>query len=121
MTRSPVTKNALRFEDPFRRWIKENARILATVWPDVLKYGLFIVASTYTTTEARTNIMQANSHKVTVGFNAGFTPVGEIAPSTTWHTSSADSGWITTIADKVGLESKILNTRSHRPSRMTRR
>lgn len=101
LTSSPVIKESLYHEEPFKQWVKHNARIIATVWPDVLTHGLYIVTSTHSTAEARMNILRSNTHRVAVGFNVGFTPVGEIAPTGTWYTASADSGWITVKADKV--------------------
>ena len=82
LTSPPVTKDSLRHEESFKRWVKNNARIIATVWPDVREHGLFIVTSTHSTTEALLNILGSKSQTVSVGFNAGFVPIGEIAPST---------------------------------------
>lgn len=91
--------------------MKENARIIATVWPDVLEYGLFIVTSTYSTDEAQINLLSSNSQKISIGFNSGFVPIGEIAPSTMWHTASADSGWIKVSAENVSKSRKSLQSR----------
>ena len=101
LTSAPVIKESLYHEEPFKQWMQINARIIATIWPDVLEHGLFIVTSTHSTKEARLNMLSSSSRKVAVGFNAGFTPIGEIAPSTKWYTSAADQGWISVSADQV--------------------
>ena len=53
MTPSPVVEESLYHKEPFKLWMQDNTHTIATVWPDLLKHGLFIVTSTHSTKRAR--------------------------------------------------------------------
>lgn len=65
--------------------------------------GLWIVTETWSAPRVCVNAWQDVGREVTVGFEASFTPVGEIGPSSGWHTARNDSGWVMPKAKDVSL------------------
>jgi hypothetical protein len=59
-----------------------NAEKLLKDYPDIADIGFYIVTTTYSTKEVHINAWTRKEDKVILGFKAGVTPVGEIAPTT---------------------------------------
>ena len=102
LTAAPVEKRSLKMEEPFRTWVKENARLISAKWPDVLRHGLFIVTSTFATANARLNILHSSCQTVTAGLRGSVPGIGGWGPSTSCITAQTDSGWIESAAENVG-------------------
>lgn len=85
MTKPPVIKQALYRDEPIKQWAKQNAIKIKEEWPEVATDGLFIVTSTFSTSEACTNMLKTKGQKVTIGFSANVVGIGEIAPSANWQ------------------------------------
>ncbi|EAW15296.1 uncharacterized protein ACLA_059630 [Aspergillus clavatus NRRL 1] len=100
MTQSPVVKDSLYGSTVFRLWCKANSETILRQWPDIKERGLIIVTSVYTTKFAMTNAWTESEKEVTIGFRAGAIEIGEIAPSSSWHTAEGDSGWVASEASQ---------------------
>lgn len=93
MTTPPIVRNSYLHEEPFRRWLKDNANIILNKRPEVKEHDISIIISTYSARKCALNASITQSRFVRVGFTAGTVPAGEIAPSGQWYQESADSGW----------------------------
>ena len=96
LTSSPVEKCSLKTEAPFKTWVKENARLISTRWPDVLEHGLFIVTSTFATAQALTNMLQSSGQTATAGLKGG-----GLNTSISWVAAHNESGWVVSLAEKI--------------------
>lgn len=94
LTKSPVIKKALYRDEPIKNWVQQNALRIKEEWPEVEVEGLFVATSTFSTSEASTNMMRTKGQKVTVGFSGNVVGIGEIAPAASWHTAVTDGGWV---------------------------
>lgn len=101
LTQPPVQREGFLHASTIRTWSKRNAAKVAKLWPDVKDHGMFVVTSIYTTQRAKIHVWSGSRHEVTVGFKAGATEIGEIAPSTEWYTERADDGWVEVEAKQV--------------------
>ena len=95
----------MKMEEPFRIWVKENARLISARWPDVLRHGLFIVTSTFATEHARLSIIHHSGQKMTAGLKGGIPGIGKGDFPTSWVTANTDSGWVGSVANKEGKSS----------------
>lgn len=66
---------------------------------NVESYGMFVAMSTFSASEACTNMLRTKGQKMTIGFGASMANIGEIAPSASWFTSATDSGWIRAVSN----------------------
>jgi len=112
MTKDPVIRNFTYGDRSFREWGKQNSSTIFSRWPDVKDYGLIIVTSTHTTTQADINTWEDKQKSVSVGFKTGVVEVMEVAPSSNWYTASSDNGWITTKSSKVRCIRSYIETMS---------
>ena len=94
MTESPIWRESLYFDRPFRKWVAENSAILLAVRPELREHGLWVVKWIYSTTECSLNVWTAKEKQITVGFKAKAVGAGELGPDADWYLSSTDSGWI---------------------------
>jgi hypothetical protein len=93
MCSSEVLKEGFNHLDPFRKWAKSNAERLLSAYPDIADVGFFIVATTHSAREIHINAWSNREEKVVLGFKAGVTPVGEIAPATEHYRAECASDW----------------------------
>ncbi|KAK0390649.1 hypothetical protein NLU13_0153 [Sarocladium strictum] len=94
LTNGPVTHRRYFHEAPFKKWVAENAKAILHERPEVAEYGLWVVTSTWTASEAALNCWSSERRAVDVGFNVQVVEIGELAPKGQWkHAGSAD-GWI---------------------------
>lgn len=101
VTKGSVVKDAVYHNEPYRAWCKANMATLLENWPDIRNHGLWVVTSTWSTTEAGINLWKDTSKTLTIGFETSFAPAGEIGPSGGWHTAQSDTGWIVTRTKNV--------------------
>ncbi|KAK5107390.1 hypothetical protein LTR62_001333 [Meristemomyces frigidus] len=94
MCSQPVQRETVYHPTRLLQWVKENARAILALYPDVQRHGFFLVTTTYHTTHAWINAWTSREKEVLVGFKARAVEVGEIAPSSQWYQSSHDSGWL---------------------------
>jgi hypothetical protein len=106
LTRGSVIRNSVYHKEPYRSWFKTNASKILKKWPDIRDRGLWIVTETYTASECSINAWQDSSKELSVGFDASFVPVGEIAPTSPWHTATGETGWVIKKA-KVSLQLQL--------------
>ncbi|KAJ2978101.1 hypothetical protein NUW58_g7602 [Xylaria curta] len=90
-----VASEGFDFRNPFLAWLKRNANMLFSNYPDTKKYGVCIATWTYSTTNIHISAWEGASHSVTVGFTVGAAGVGHATPQTTWHRGHASNGWST--------------------------
>ena len=94
MCSQPVKRESVYHPTKLLEWVKENARAILSLYPDVQRHGFFLVTTTYHATHAWINAWNTKEKEVIVGFKAHAVNVGEIAPSSQWYQSSHDSGWV---------------------------
>ncbi|KAE9378286.1 hypothetical protein N431DRAFT_452402 [Stipitochalara longipes BDJ] len=94
LTKGSVIRDSVYHKEPYRSWFKINASTILKKWPDIRDRGLWIVTETYTVAECSMNVWQDSGRELSVGFDASFVPVGEISPTSTWHTATGESGWV---------------------------
>jgi hypothetical protein len=97
MCKDEVTKQGYDHADPFRDWAKANAEKLLKQFSSLRKYGFYVVVTTFTAKDVFINGWTQQSHKVALGFKAGVTHVGEIAPATEFYGADSASGWVNPI------------------------
>ncbi|KAJ5110704.1 hypothetical protein N7532_001239 [Penicillium argentinense] len=78
----------------------ENSETILRKWPDVRDNGLIIVTSTHRTRLAMMNAWAEQEKEISVGFRAGVSEIGEVAPSSTWYISHGEAGWVSTEASE---------------------
>ena len=100
MTESPVWREALYYDQPFRDWVAANALTLLKLRPEIQEHGLWIVRWIYSTRKCALNAWTDKSKSITVGFKAKVVGAGELGPDAEWYESSHDSGWIHAQADE---------------------
>ena len=101
MTKTPVIRESLYGDTPFRLWCRENTPTILAKWQDVKTRGLILVTSTYSTSQADINAWRDGSKEVSIGFKTSVVDVLEIAPSSEWYTAASDGGWITSKSENV--------------------
>lgn len=107
LTNGPVSHTRYLHEAPFKQWVAENAKSILAERPEVADYGLWVVTSTWTASEAALNCWNRQHKNIDVGFNAQVVEIGELAPKGQWqHAGSAD-GWIHYKETKVGRNRKV--------------
>ncbi|KAI0858019.1 hypothetical protein F4860DRAFT_505620 [Xylaria cubensis] len=90
-----VVSEGFDYRDPFLVWLKVNASLLFSRYPDVKKHGVCVATWTYSTTSIHISAWEGGANSVTVGFTATAAGVGHASPQTTWHRGHASSGWST--------------------------
>jgi hypothetical protein len=93
LTAAPMVKKAFLYESPFRQWVRDNSE---QIWQlrgvEVRQHGLWIVLSTYSTTQCSLNAWRQASNEVLVGFKAR--AFGEeFGPQGSWYEDERDTGW----------------------------
>ena len=94
MTESPIWRESVYYDRPFREWVAENSVTLLEQRPEIREHGLWVVKWIYSTTRCSLNSWTSKDKQITVGFKAKFVPAGELGPDADWFESSMDSGWI---------------------------
>lgn len=88
-----VYKTGYHHVNPFRQWALANAERLLKAFPDIDKHGFHIVTTSYATTDVYINSWTKKSNRVVLGFKAGLTPAGEIAPNAESYRAQTMSDW----------------------------
>ena len=94
MTESPIWRESLYFDQPFRDWVADNSAELLKARPEIRENGLWVVRWIYSTTRCSLNAWRAKEKQITIGFKAKAVGAGELGPDADWYESSSDSGWI---------------------------
>ncbi|KAK3116924.1 hypothetical protein LTR53_002220 [Teratosphaeriaceae sp. CCFEE 6253] len=90
MCSQPVKRENVYHPTRLVDWVKDNARAILSLYPDVKRHGFFLVTTTYHVTHAWINAWTSKEKEVVVGFKAQVVDVGEVAPSSQWDRSSFD-------------------------------
>ena len=93
LTAPAVVHERYYFESHFKKWVKENAKILMQKRPEVKDYGFWIVTSTFATKLCEINMWKTGGKGVKVGFAAKALGVGEAGPSGEWRHGGKEDGW----------------------------
>ncbi|OTA82498.1 hypothetical protein M434DRAFT_37076 [Hypoxylon sp. CO27-5] len=88
-----VEKAGYHHAGPFRQWAVNNAGKLLKQFPEVHKHGFHMVITTYSSPEVYINFWTRKSNHVILGFQAGLTPAGEIAPTAETYRAQSTSNW----------------------------
>jgi hypothetical protein len=94
LTIPPVTHERFYYESPFKAWIRENAEALIKRRNEILEFGLWIVTSTWSTSECAINVWDESRKGVNVGFNTSVVAVGELGPAGVWQANVKNGGWV---------------------------
>lgn len=94
LTKGNVRHERYYYEEPFKKWVRENAVGLVTRRKEVLEYGLWVVTSTWAAEECAINVWSGVGRGVGVGFKSGVVEIGELAPSGEWWEDGRDGGWV---------------------------
>jgi len=100
MTESPVWRESLYYDQPFREWVARNSTTLLKARPEIREHGLWVVRWIYSTARCSLNAWTAKEKQITIGFKAKAVGAGELGPDADWYESSADSGWIHSQAEE---------------------
>lgn len=94
LTKGQVRHERYYYEEPFKKWVRDNAVGLVTRRKEVLEYGLWVVTSTWAAEECAINVWSGVGRGVGVGFRSGVVEIGELAPSGEWWEDGRDGGWV---------------------------
>lgn len=84
-----------------KHWVETHCDLTFEKWPDILEYGLFIVNSTFATSNATLNVMYRSDRKLTAGSKARLRGMDALNNSATWLTAQKDSGLVQTTGEDV--------------------
>ena len=103
---SPVTREALYYQAPFRKWVKENAIALlhGHLAEDIKQHGLFVVTQTFATQKCAVTAWRSPERKVHFGFGVGISGLAELSPEVEWYAGSSETGWNFHEADQSELK-----------------
>lgn len=88
-----VVRDRFYHSAPFRKWAKQNAKAILENYPETKEHGFYVVTTTYSANDIFINAWTEKENDVSVGFKAGVTGAGEIAPSTEFYTAESASAW----------------------------
>ncbi|KAH7131617.1 hypothetical protein B0J13DRAFT_107361 [Dactylonectria estremocensis] len=100
LTSGPVVHERYYHREPFLQWMRQNARNLATAYPEVKSHGVWIVTSTWAAKDASVNCWTCSTKEVDVGFSTTALEFGEVAPKGSWLHAGSAEGWITARSDE---------------------
>ncbi|KAH6991512.1 hypothetical protein BKA56DRAFT_230390 [Ilyonectria sp. MPI-CAGE-AT-0026] len=100
LTSGPVVHERYYHKEPFLQWMRQNARNLATAYPEVKNHGVWIVTSTWAAKDASVNCWKSPAKAVDVGFSATALEFGEVAPKGSWLHAGSAEGWVTARSDE---------------------
>ncbi|MCJ1246416.1 hypothetical protein MMC30_003623 [Trapelia coarctata] len=93
LTAPPMVKKAYLYESPFQQWVKQNVQQIDQLrGPEVRQYGLWIVTSTWSTSQCSINAWKQASKEVVVGFKARVFGE-EFGPEGQWFEDEMDTDW----------------------------
>ncbi|KAI0487749.1 hypothetical protein F4859DRAFT_466069 [Xylaria cf. heliscus] len=90
-----VVSEGFDYREPFLVWLKQNANLIFSNYPDAKKHGVCVATWTYSTTDIYISAWERGANSVKLGFTATAAGVGQATPQTTWHCGHASSGWST--------------------------
>lgn len=97
------------FEGPdWVRWAKDNADALIKHRPQVKDHSLWVITTTYATTEAWINVWGGTSNVASIGFSAGVQGIVNAAPSVAFSKSGSGSSWRTIPAHGTSKEDVVV-------------
>lgn len=74
-------------------FITENAQKLVEQYPELEKYGLWVVKVTFATKQCSNIVWSTAGKKVSIGFMASVAGVGGIGPSGEWYEEHGEEAW----------------------------
>lgn len=93
MCDSSVVAEGYDYRNPFKVWLKMNAKKLLVKYPDLKKYGVCVVTWTYSSTNIHINAWDNPGNEVVLGFKAGMSGLGSLGPELSWLRGKSSSGW----------------------------
>lgn len=81
-------------KSPFREWARENAQLILKNAPDAKEHGIFIITSTYSTTEVFTTAWRNNQNIVEVGAKAVVEGIADVGVKMQYFRSEGAGSWI---------------------------
>src|SRR5580700_3659132 len=86
LTAYPVIRERYYYEDPFRRWIKDNlpALMKSPMAGDIKNYGLFVVRQTYATKRCAITSWSTPSKTISLRFSLGLSGIGNLGTYGGW-------------------------------------
>jgi hypothetical protein len=99
LTGKEVYEAGIKFESPCTQWVKDNARKLLELRPEVKEHGIYVVRTVWSTEDVSLNAWMKRDKAVTVGFSAKVAGVAEVGPKGSFHHGGEDEGWIYYKAD----------------------
>lgn len=106
LTAPPITHRKFYYESPFKGWVRDNAVKLVEKRKEVLRYGLWIVTSTWATENCAINMWTDAGKGVEVGFQTSVIELGELGPSGGWWADGRQGGWVKIKAAEVSARSR---------------
>lgn len=106
LTAPPITHRKFYYESPFKGWVRDNAARVVEKRKEVLRYGLWVVTSTWATDECAINMWTDAGKGVEVGFRTSMIEIGELGPSGGWWADGRQGGWVKIKAAEVSARSR---------------
>lgn len=88
-----VTSEGFDFREPFLVWLKQNAKVLFSRYPDTKKNGLCVATWTYSADDIAISAWDGGANEVALGFKVGAAGIGHVGPEKNWFRSHASSMW----------------------------
>jgi hypothetical protein len=88
-----VEEHGFYHRDAFVQWAKANAQSLIDFCPDVKRYGVWIVTSTFETREVDILAWTGRTKIASMGFKVAVPAAGEIGPSGKFVKAGSAGGW----------------------------
>lgn len=101
LTAPPITRERYHHETPFKRWVHDNTVELVRQRSEVLEYGMWIVLSTYATSDCAIHVWDEAGKNIDVGFDVSVDVIGELGPAGGWKLDRAGGGWERYTSSKV--------------------
>jgi hypothetical protein len=89
-----ILNEGYRQKSPFRKWASENAKNILECCPDVKQHGLFVVTSTWLTTDVSTTAWRDPSKQINIGVKIGVPGIGKLGPSYEYYRAQSSGSWI---------------------------
>jgi hypothetical protein len=93
MCDNEVVAEGYEIRNPFKEWLKENAKRLVKNHPDLRDYGVCVVTGTYSSTDIHITAWDNPHNEVALGFKTGATAIGSINPEISWLRGRSSSHW----------------------------
>lgn len=93
LTTFPVKKEFYYHNTPFWKWFEKNSKTILQKYPEVKRYGLWIVKMTCSTPKCAVNAWRLREKHVKVGFSVDPSQVAGLEAQGNWYLARSDGGW----------------------------